>query len=124
MEVIINGSETLTFSFPLREQVEEFLMDERHQWSWLTKLPPHLSKAATEVQKIFLDIPIFESIEMSKVSDDGKINIGREEQPFIASGSEEGKFVAEAIKNYDYTVGFFALSMQMNIHGVRHIITR
>lgn len=107
MEVVINESEILPFS--LLDEVEEFLQDERHKWHWLRDLPPHLSKAAKEIQTILLDKPIGQAKNDFTLGIKDKIQIGTEIEPFITNSSEEGKFISEVIKNYDYTVGFFSI---------------
>ncbi|MGE8166655.1 hypothetical protein ACQKO7_00385 [Pseudomonas putida] len=110
MQLIINESRIL--SFPTLMEAEEFIVGEREKWKWLSKLPDQLQKAAKELQKLLIDTPTVNALRGQQYNPGDPLDtvyIGTTEIPYIIEDSEEGTFIQDVLKNYDYVVAYFCV---------------
>lgn len=111
MQLIINESRIIIF--PKNSDAEDFIVKEREHWNWLAKLPDQLQKAAKELQKQLIDTAVVNALhpdlEKSKSDKEAMFYLGTLEVPFITHDSEEGVFLQQVLKNYDYVVAFYCV---------------
>ncbi|WP_423770501.1 hypothetical protein [Pseudomonas sp. NLJ1] len=108
MKLVVNDSRIL--DFPSRDAAELFLNEERSSWEWLTQLPDQLKKGAKELSALILELPIIEAMHIPLgEGDEDEARLGTSEKPFVTQDSEEGRFIIDVLKYYDYVVAYYCV---------------
>lgn len=117
MKLVINQSRLI--DFPNRDEAEIFINEERASWDWLTKLPDQLKKGAKELSALVVDLPIIEAMHVDPHAlDMDEAKLGTLDRPFITRDSDEGRFIVDVLKYYDYVVAYYCV-LFLN-EGMRH----
>lgn len=116
MQVILN--ETTILDFATMGNAQKFLEDERAKWPWLAKLPDQLKKGGSELTNLLLDGPVIKALNLEGTQRD-ELHLGSVHLPFITEDSEEGIFIKDVTRNYDYVVAYFCLVFMDD--RIRHI---